>query len=70
MTLRKIENFDGEDCVLWFFFCILKFHGKIILNVIFLISFVGSVEMLQSFLNQNNTLLDYCIIYMCIDFTT
>jgi hypothetical protein len=43
---------------------------KLSLNVAFLSSFVGILEMLQSFMNQNNTLLDYCIIYMCIDFTT
>jgi hypothetical protein len=37
---------------------------KLSLNVAFLSSFVGILEMLQSFMNQNNTLLDYCIIYM------
>jgi len=52
--------------VFYGFFCILKFHGKIILKCNFFSSFVGIVEMLQSFLNQNNTLLDYYIIYMCI----
>ncbi len=43
---------------------------KLLLNVIFFNPFVGIVEVLQSFANQNNILLDYYIIHMCIDFTT
>jgi hypothetical protein len=70
MTLRKIENFDGEIFFYGFFFVYQNFMEKLSLNVLFLSSFVRIVEMIQSFLNQNNNLLDYCIIYMCIDLTT
>jgi len=53
-----------------FFYVCVKFHGKKSLNVIVLNLFVGIVEMWQGFTNQNNILLDYYIIHMCIDFTT
>jgi len=43
---------------------------KISLNVVFFNPFIGIMEMWQGFTNQNTTLLDYYIIYMCIDFTT
>jgi len=31
-TLRKIENFDGEDCSLIYFLICVKFHGQIIIK--------------------------------------
>jgi hypothetical protein len=42
---------------------------KILLNVILISPFVGIVKMWHEFVNQNNILLDYYIIHMCIDFT-
>jgi len=42
---------------------------KLLLNVAFLNPYVGIAKMFQSFANQNNTLLDYYSIRMCIHFT-
>jgi hypothetical protein len=53
-----------------FFNVCVKFCGKKSLKVIVLNLFVGIVEIWQGFTNQNNILLDYYIIHMCIDFTT
>jgi hypothetical protein len=47
-----------------------NFMEILLLNVVFLSSFVGIVEMRHGSPNQNNILLDYYIIHMCIDFTT
>jgi hypothetical protein len=68
-TLKNIENYDGKDCSLWFFFVCVKFHEKKSLNVVLLNLFVGTIKMLQGFANQNNILLNYYFICMCIDFT-
>jgi hypothetical protein len=46
MTLKKIVLHS-------FFYVCAKFHGKILLNVILLNSFVGIVEMWQGFAYQN-----------------
>ncbi len=43
---------------------------KLLLNVVFLSPFVGIAKMWQGFPHQNNTLLEYYIIHMCIYFTT
>jgi hypothetical protein len=40
------------------------------LNVVLPNLFVRIAKMWQGFANQNNILLDYFIIHMCIDFTT
>jgi hypothetical protein len=42
-TLKKIENFDGQDFFYDFFYVYVKFHGKKSLNVVFLSLFVGIV---------------------------
>jgi hypothetical protein len=47
-----------------------SFIEKLSLNVVLFGPFVGIAKMWQSFANQNNTLLDYYIIHMCINFTT
>ncbi len=49
-----------------FIYVCVKFLGKFIINVILLNPFVGIVEMWESSPNQNNILLDYYIIHMCI----
>jgi len=69
-TLKKIENFDGKDWSLWFLLCMWNFMENLLLKVVLLSPFVGIVELWQGSPNQNNTLLDYYIIHMCIDFTT
>jgi hypothetical protein len=69
-TLKKIENFDGKDWSLWFLLCMWNFMENLLLKVVLLSPFVGIVELWQGFPNQNNILLDYYIIHMCIDFTT
>ncbi len=43
---------------------------SLLLNVVLLNPFVGIAEMWHGSPNQNNILLDYNIIHMCIDFTT
>jgi hypothetical protein len=43
---------------------------KLSLNVILLSPFIEIAKMLQGFANQNDTLLDYYIIHMCIGFIT
>jgi hypothetical protein len=43
---------------------------NLLLNVVFLNPFVGIAKMWQGSPNQNNILLDYYIIHMCIDFIT
>jgi len=43
---------------------------KLSLNVVLFNPFIGIVEMFQGFANHNNTLLEYYIIHVCIDFTT
>jgi hypothetical protein len=53
-----------------FFFVCVKFHEKLSLNVILFTHFVEIAKMPQDSTNQNNILLDYYIIHMCIDFTT
>jgi hypothetical protein len=47
-----------------------KFHRKNIICSIFFGPFDGIAKMWQGFANQNNTLLDYYVIHICIDFTT
>jgi len=32
IVFEKIENFDGGNCFLWFFFVYVKFHGQIIIK--------------------------------------
>jgi hypothetical protein len=44
--------------------------NKLSLNVVFFSPFIGIIQMFQGSTNQNNFLLDYYIIHMCIDFTT
>jgi hypothetical protein len=39
---------------------------NLLLNVVFLSPFVGIAKIWQGSQNQNNTLLDYYIIHMCI----
>jgi hypothetical protein len=34
MTLRKIENFDGKDCSLWFLLCINRRNPKFMIEFI------------------------------------
>jgi hypothetical protein len=46
MTLK--ENF-----LYGFFYVCVKFHGKLLLNLILLNPFVGIIEMWQGFANQN-----------------
>jgi hypothetical protein len=43
---------------------------KLSLNVVLFSPFIGIVEMFQGFASHNNTLLEYYITHMCIDFTT
>jgi hypothetical protein len=43
---------------------------KLSSNLVFFSAFVGIAKMYKSFANQNNILLDYYTIHMCIDFTT
>jgi hypothetical protein len=64
-TLNKIEIFDGKDWFLWFLLYMWNFMESLLLNVVLLSLFVGIAKL---FPNQNNSLLDYYIIHMCIDF--
>ncbi len=43
---------------------------KLLLSVVILSPFVGIAEMWHGSPNQNNILLDYYIIHMCIGFAT
>jgi hypothetical protein len=60
----------GKIVLYGFFYVCEKIHRKKSLNVVLFGPFVGIAKMWQGFANQNNTLLDYYIIHMCIDFTT
>ncbi len=69
-TLNVFEKFNGKYFFYGFFYVCLKFHGNVIIKCNSPIPFVGIAKMWEGFPNQNNTLLDYYIIHMWIDFTT
>jgi hypothetical protein len=56
--------------IVFYGFFYVCFMENLLLNVALFNPFVGIVEMWHGSPNPNNSLLDYNIIHMCIDFTT
>jgi hypothetical protein len=67
---EKLKTLIEKIVLCDFFFACVKFHENLSLNIIIFSHFVEIAKMSQDFANQNNILLDYYIIHMCIDFTT
>ncbi len=60
----------GKIVFYGFFYICVNFMEIVLLSILLLSPFVGIAKMWQGSPNQNNILLEYYIIHMCIDFTT